>query len=233
MILKIRKVKNLGLFRDYRWDAALQDFTHFNLIYGWNGSGKTTLSRFFTALNFGVSDRYSLLEYEIEGDAGVFKSNSEYVENIRVFNKDYVQANVEKLDGPNPIYILGDGNKKLIEEITNDEQEVGNRKEALRNAKNHVVSLENQRDKLFTDIARTISQNISGESTRNYRKPNAETDFNGIKGKKLLSEEQVKLNIGTISQQQKPELDEIPHFDKDMVELESIVEKVTSLLNRK
>jgi wobble nucleotide-excising tRNase len=67
MILKLRRIKDLGIFRDYRWDADLPDFCRYNLIYGWNGCGKTTLSRMFASLSEGKAERYPLLEYEIEG----------------------------------------------------------------------------------------------------------------------------------------------------------------------
>ena len=50
MITKIEKIKNLGIFTDYKWDSNLPEFKRFNLIYGWNGSGKTTLSQLFDSL---------------------------------------------------------------------------------------------------------------------------------------------------------------------------------------
>lgn len=42
MINKIKKIRNLGIFSDFKWPDALENFKRFNLIYGWNGSGKTT-----------------------------------------------------------------------------------------------------------------------------------------------------------------------------------------------
>ncbi|MES3708626.1 AAA family ATPase [Pseudomonas putida] len=49
MIIKIKKLKNFGIFRDYNGDS-IQTFGKFNLIYGWNGSGKSTLSKLFESL---------------------------------------------------------------------------------------------------------------------------------------------------------------------------------------
>jgi len=230
MILKLRRIKDLGIFRDYRWDADLPDFCRYNLIYGWNGCGKTTLSRMFASLSEGKAERYPLLEYEIEADGATFKNGAGYGGHIRVFNKDYVQANVERLGGPIPIFILGDENKKLAEEIAKDEKEVVDRVEDLRKAKEDVASSETRRGSIFTDIARTISQNVSRESTRNYRKPNAEADFSGVKTKIVLSDDEVKVAKGTLSQQQKPTIESLPAFGQDQLDLETIVQSATSLL---
>lgn len=43
MFLKINRVKNLGVFSGYAWDAGLPAFERFNVVFGENGSGKTTL----------------------------------------------------------------------------------------------------------------------------------------------------------------------------------------------
>ena len=231
MILKIRKIRNLGLFRNYHWDAELPAFCRYNLIYGWNGSGKTTFSRLFAALNEGKLDKYPHLEYEIETEGGTVKNGASFGEQIRVFNKDYVQANVERLGGPNPIFILGDENKKLAEEVDKDEKEVANRTDALKAAQDELASLEMRRGNIFTDIARTISQNVSGELTRNYRKPNAEEDFSVITAKTLLLENEITLYKGTISQRQKPVLDYLPQFNQVQIELDVIINDAGTLLN--
>ncbi len=231
MILKIRKLRNLGLFHDYRWDAELPGFCRYNLIYGWNGCGKTTLSRLFAALNVGTLDKYPHLEYEIETEGGTVNNGAIFGEQIRVFNKDYVQANVERLGGPNPIFILGDENKKLAFEIDKDEKEVADRTHALKVAQDELASLETRRGNIFTDIARTISQNVSGELTRNYRKPNAEEDFSGITAKTLLLENEITLYKGTISQQQKPVLDYLPNFNQGKIQLDAIISDAGTLLD--
>ena len=108
MIQKITKIKNLGIFSDHKWGADLEDFTRYNLIYGWNGSGKTTLSKLFTALEDGSLPKHPSLEYEIEADGTKWKNGQNFNEKVRVFNREYVTSNIEKIDGsgPNPIFIL-------------------------------------------------------------------------------------------------------------------------------
>jgi wobble nucleotide-excising tRNase len=50
MISKINRIKDCGIFSDYKNDPQLLDFKKYNLFYGWNGSGKSTLSRLFRSL---------------------------------------------------------------------------------------------------------------------------------------------------------------------------------------
>jgi hypothetical protein len=70
MLIKLNRIKNLGVFTDYSWDAQLPHFERFNVIYGDNGSGKTTFSRLLDCLKTGAHDEYPTLEYRIESVGG-------------------------------------------------------------------------------------------------------------------------------------------------------------------
>ncbi|RLE05430.1 MAG: hypothetical protein DRI99_02090 [Candidatus Aminicenantes bacterium] len=50
MIKSINKIKNFGLFKDFKWNSNIPNFSQYNLIYGWNYSGKATLSRMFRCI---------------------------------------------------------------------------------------------------------------------------------------------------------------------------------------
>lgn len=234
MIKKIVKTKNLGILRDYKWDSSLIDFCRYNLIYGWNGSGKTTLSRLFTALETGSHPKHPNLEYEIDCGDKKWKHGQTFNEKVRVFNRDYVLENIEKIDGsgPNPIFILGDENKKLVKQIEEDEKEVANREEKIATLKSEKSKEETSQGDIFTKIAKTISENVSGEATRNYRKPNAEADFVKITKKTLLDSDSVARNKAVLSQQEKPVLDllKVPTYFHES--LAQIVEVSASLLGK-
>ena len=82
MITRIEKIKNLGLFPDYKWNSNLLEFKRFNRIYGLDGSGKTTLSQLFDSLEA----TRTLEEYIIKG----FVLDDERLkQGNQVFGKDY------------------------------------------------------------------------------------------------------------------------------------------------
>jgi len=123
MITKIEKIKNLGIFTDYKWDSNLPEFKRFNLIYGWNGSGKTALSQLFASFETGKSEIYPELEYEIQTADGNFTQKNVFNTKIRVFNQEYISENIEILSGKaKPIFILGKENKELADAIKQDKK---------------------------------------------------------------------------------------------------------------
>ena len=202
MVLKINKIKNLGLvFSNYVWDASLPAFKRFNLIYGWNGSGKTTLSRLFDLMN---GSQVTTEEYEIEDDAEIkYKQGGTFPRKIRIFNQDYVQNNIELLNGrANSISILlGKENKDLVKNIENDNKlldgdgggmagsgKVSLHKESIKEKDRK----ESERGEKFTEIAKTIGAAIGGTTLRNYRKPQAESDFAMLNTKEELSEQDLE-----------------------------------------
>ena len=189
VITRVKRIRNLGLFTKFDWSDELEDFRRFNLIYGWNGCGKTTFSKLFAVLEVGRSPEFDDLEYEVVSAVRSWKQGESCTEMIRVFNREYVVANVESVGGPNAILILGEENKQLSDQIESDQEELTRRSLALSGAKTEIQRLRDRRGEIFTDVARTISQNVSGESTRNYRRPNAETDFQKIIEKSILGED--------------------------------------------
>lgn len=232
MIEKIARVKNLGIFRDYKWDASLQDFCRYNLIYGWNGAGKTTLARLFAALSIGELEKYPHLQYEVTTGFKTWKEGSNCNERIRVFNRDYVRANVEQVDGPRPIFILGAENTELVSQIAQDEKALKTKSDEISRLQAEHDSLIKRKNKLFTDVARTISQNASGESTRAYRRPDAETDFGKLTSKELQDSKNLGTLKAALNQQQKPKLDALPDFADLESAIKAILEDATKLLGQ-
>ena len=216
MIIKINKIKNLGLvFLDYSWDTSLQPFRRFNLIFGGNGSGKTTLSRFFDAIG-GV--QFERLEYEIEDtDGSKYNQGEKYLKNIRVFNQDYIQNNVKILEGKaNTISILlGEKNKELEEEIDRDKALLngdpnnptmpGKLIQYSEHVKEIKIMTASREDK-FTEIAKTIGAAIGGNALRTYRKPQAEEEFLLLPEKAELSKSLLDKYLLGVSQTSLPKI---------------------------
>jgi wobble nucleotide-excising tRNase len=228
MIKKLKKIKNLGLFSDYVWDNSLADFGKYNLLYGWNGSGKTTLSKLFACLENGNTAEFSALEYDIEYDNGTVKENVAFNQKIRVFNQDYVQENVQLLSGKaNPIFILGSENKDVAEQIKADEEMLVSLESQKTSKEAEKINKEADKGAKFTEVARVIGANLVGSSTRNYRKPDAEKDFEVLTEKTILGAAEVVKQQEVIRQEQKDEIIKI--VSGPGLELLSVYEEVVDL----
>ena len=199
-------------------------FERFNLIYGLNGSGKTTLSRFFADLNVGKANGFDQLKYKIITTEGEFKQGVPYTRAIRVFNSEYVEANIGQIEGQlNPIYVIGEENKTLAAEIEADEKTLADLEE-LKAAKNKELKKEEvSRGKLFSDAAKEIGQTGFGTVARNYNKTKAIKAYDSLDGICVLSAEDVALASKSMKQDAMPELQLVelpklyfdPHSDKE------------------
>lgn len=143
-ITKIESIKNIAVFRDFRWNPSVRDegnniaeFKKINILYGRNYSGKTTLSRIFRSLETGVlSRKYSSPEFQITvNDSAVITQSSlnKHKQIIRVFNEDFVKENLHFImddeQSINSFAILGEDNTKLEEQIEVLEAELGSEEE--------------------------------------------------------------------------------------------------------
>jgi wobble nucleotide-excising tRNase len=219
MIKKIVEIKNLGVFKNYRCNASVPEFGRFNVIYGWNGSGKTTLSQLFSAFESGKLDEFAELKYKIEADNDEYTQGAPYRKQIRVFNQQYISDNIDVVGGKaNPIFILGEENKKLAEAIEEDQlvllgdptdpDDVGKIKELDEKQKEH-SRLEKERGQHFTSIARSIGSSIEGVTTRTYNKRHAENDFSQLRSKKLLPDNEYEKHKTTLREQEMKLVDTI------------------------
>ena len=99
MIKRINKIKNFGVFQNYRRSGDIRDFEEKNIIYGWNYSGKTTLSRLISYLdkNVVIDDEYKDVEFEVELEDGSKIDNNNRISSslqIKVFNSDFIRDNL-------------------------------------------------------------------------------------------------------------------------------------------
>jgi wobble nucleotide-excising tRNase len=201
VLQKISRLKHLGVFADYTWEAGLPAFERFNVIYGDNGSGKTTLSRLLGCLNAGKLDDFPHLEYKIDSQSGELSHGTAASRKIRVFNADYVQLNIGQLDGNlKPILVIGEENKALAEALATEQAEVDQRRAAIAAAEARIASHEQARGKKFTDIARTISESMIGGTLRSYRRGNAESAYSALSSALALTEDQLNAHRATLRQ---------------------------------
>jgi len=203
MLTAIKKIKGLGVFGDFTAAADLPAFKRFNLIYGENGSGKTTLSRLFTALQTGAHTDYPDLDYSITTDTGTLSKGQPSPRKIRVFNSDYIEANIGQFDGPlRHILIVGQENKELAEEIKIEQATYDDRKAKLEAEALALAKLETDKGKAFSAIAKTIGEATSGTTLRGYRKPDAEAAYKKLTKPKTYTDAELDLHRVTIRQEQ-------------------------------
>ena len=127
-IEKISKIENFPPF--LKLGRVEQDFARYNLIFGWNGMGKTTLSNIFRNIERKEPITNGIVILSINGNdvnLSNITSNS-ILPNIRVFNRDFVAANVFKADGPTPIFVLGEENIEQEKKLQELKSGVSNKK---------------------------------------------------------------------------------------------------------
>jgi wobble nucleotide-excising tRNase len=178
MIQHFEKIENLGVFANYKEPKDLNSFQRFNLIYGMNGSGKTTLSRFFADLNEGKAAGFPDLKYKIKTEDGEFVQGKPYTRQIRVFNAEYVEENIGAIEGTlNPIFVLGADNKALADKVKVDEEKLEALEIRRSEKETEFNKEEKSRGKIFTNIAKEISNAAKGATIRAYTKKNAESVY--------------------------------------------------------
>ncbi len=228
MIKKINKIKNLGLvFSDYSWDSRLSDFKQYNLIYGWTASGKTTLSKLFDALESGGLRNVTDLEYKVEDEKrNKFKQDEPFNMKVRVFNQDYVENNLKVRESKAKAItlILGDANKKIVEQIESDNEKLKEKGDEREKISEWFEQNKKNKNKIFTGIAKTIYVVIIGGAIRNYRKDDAELDFATLTKKKILSDDDLNKFSVIVKQSSQSPIDIIKK-----IEVESEHEKKKEL----
>lgn len=124
-IARLARAHGYRIFRDFSWPASgLQDFSRYNVIYGWNGVGKTSLSTIFQHLQ--RKQPISEGQIQVLVDQMVV-SGADFgtapLPALRVFNRDTVDRSVFESAGHQlpPVFFLGEDSvekQKQIEQLT-------------------------------------------------------------------------------------------------------------------
>ena len=203
MLTGIKKIKGLGVFSNFAASSDLPPFARYNIIYGENGSGKTTLSRLFALLDTGSHPEFTDLEYALDSQSGALTHDRPYPRKTRVFNADYVEANIGQLRGPlRHILIIGEENKALAKEAATEKALYDERTHAITAAQEAADKLNTDKGKIFSAIAKTIGEATSGSTLRSYRKPDAEMAFGKAQVFATLDEATLEMHRVTVHQEQ-------------------------------
>lgn len=174
-IEKISHVRDLGIFRSFDWPGDLYTFSRFNLIYGWNGSGKTTLSKLFRALEMKKIPTVGQATFIIDGKRITHENFSKNATAIRVFNRDFVTANVFPVGGGDvpPIFVVGSESVEKQKQIESLKGKLAQVQRDLDSEQSSKQKLDSELNKFCSDHAKAIKDMLrsSGHSQyNNYNK---------------------------------------------------------------
>lgn len=163
MIDRIDKIKDFGLFKDFKWSSDIPDFRQYNLIYGWNYSGKTMFSRIFRCIELKeLHPDFPEAEFELTDDKNN-KVRCDRLDNspyqFRVFNTDFVKDNFQwDNQEANPLFILGKEDIKLQNRIELLKGEIATLQNERTENENKKSSIESDLENKLTDKARELDR---------------------------------------------------------------------------
>jgi wobble nucleotide-excising tRNase len=212
MIKSVDKIKNFGLFKDFKWSSNIPNFSQYNLIYGWNYSGKTTLSRILRSIELKeLHSDFQNAEFELIDD-----QNNKILHNdlgkspyqFRVFNTDFVEENIHwDSQEAEPIFILGKEDIELQKQIGLKKQEIANLSDEKKNKEKEKSKLNRDVESKLTSKARELDR-----INPPYDKRKLRSSLEKIKSepeKYYLSEEDVQELLETLRTSPKDRLPEI------------------------
>ncbi|MGK5030110.1 AAA family ATPase [Janthinobacterium sp. MDT1-19] len=168
MIKAIKKLKNFGIFKDYK-NNLTQDFGKYNLIYGWNGTGKSTLSNLFSSLEKKSPHlKFSESEFLIETNDGNFideKTISNHSLNIQVFNQKFIQDNIDWDNSVKSILLVAKEKIEDIKKLDALKVELKQKEDKANSDKKVLEKLESDQSKFMTDSARHIKTGLQSIDT--------------------------------------------------------------------
>jgi len=163
MIEMMNKIKNFGLFKNFKWSSNIPNFRQYNLIYGWNYSGKTTLSRIFRCVELKeLHSDFQDAEFELidDKDNKITQGsldNSSY--QFRVFNTDFVEENLHwDSQEAEPIFILGKEDIELQKQIELIKKEIAELNDENKNKGKQRSNLNTDLENKLTPKARELDR---------------------------------------------------------------------------
>jgi len=183
MIKKINRIRNYGVFQDFKWNRGIPEFKKYNLIYAWNYAGKTTLSRIFRSFELKKEHTdYVGGDFEIEDDnqRKYGKSDLDKFSDIRVYNVDYVKNNLKwQTDAEEfePIFILGEENIEQQEFLKNKKENKRILEEEAESIAAKINKLNSELNSALSERAKLIKRTLSWPD---YEKRNLEKAINKI-----------------------------------------------------
>lgn len=172
MLNHFQKIKNIGCYEEYLFDAdALKPFNSVNIIYGNNGSGKTTFSNILFLLSKHCKDKSQLLAELIDSDSEleiIFDTEKITQRNILekkfdlyVFNSKFITDHVYNGTMAN-IDSFSSDIKLTSPEIEKIDELLNHRKVRLQKLQKWISLIETKLGAIFKTYNDEFQKNISG-----------------------------------------------------------------------
>jgi wobble nucleotide-excising tRNase len=186
MITRFESIKKYRVFQDFKWPQGLDNFSRYNLIYGWNGTGKTTLSNLFRAMEKKAPILDGEFTVNIDGNRILNKTLAiEPLPPMRVFNEGFVRDNVFTVDGSvAPIFVLGEKNIETQKQVEELKLQLQRKLEELARLEKAVGIREFSLDDYCKEVGKSIKQLLSSSGQNSY---NSYTKRSYIKKAEALS----------------------------------------------
>lgn len=166
---RITKLKH-RVFRDFVWPNDLHEFAKFNVIYGWNGCGKTTLSSLLMRVEKKTPLTEGEVEFEFDGTTKVTGAelDTKPLPQVRVFNRDFVNATLAQTDGIAPIYFIGQESVEKQTQVDALKSELGEAQAAVRAAEREKANAESKLDDFCKQKAKVIKELLTTANSQVY-----------------------------------------------------------------
>lgn len=175
--MKLTRITKLRhrVFRNFAWPSDLHAFGQFNVVYGWNGCGKTTLSSLLSLVEKKTALTEGEVELELDGATKVGGSAfaSAQLPQVRVFNRDFINATLSQAAGIAPIYFLGEDSVEKQARVDQLKKDLAFANTQVMAAQTEKTNADSKLDDFCRDKAKVIKELLTtGHSTayNNYDK---------------------------------------------------------------
>lgn len=170
--MKLTRITKLRhrVFRDFAWPSHLHAFGQFNVIYGWNGCGKTTLSSLLSLVEKRTALTEGDLELQFDGSTTVSGAElaSKPVPQVRVFNRDFINATLSQAGGIAPIYFLGEDSVEKQAQVDQLKKDLAFANTEVMAAQTDKTNAESKLDDFFKGKAKVIKELLTTANSQTY-----------------------------------------------------------------
>ena len=232
MFKSVEKIQDFGVLKDYSSDEAeCPDFQERNLIYGWNYSGKTTLSRIFRSFEKGeLHTDFTEGSFQVRLSSGrrvTEKDLDSLPFPVHVFNSDYVTNVLLWEDGVEPIFILGEQSRLLVNTLNRIKELITRIEAYIEQIRMRKGDIEDRLDQAGTDAARLIREKIGRTPFTRKHLGDMAADIRGGHQQFILNEAEVTSEHQKLSSEKREPLTEYQSCDS----LKSLFREVQDVLS--